>query len=419
MTLSIKKRYLIPYLFMLAVYLLFLVFALVLDTPGNIWEGLWRIAFSRSILISDYIEIGGIGATLVNAAIVGTFSVAMMLINGIRPNGAIIMALWLSTGFAFFGKNILNMFPITAGVWLVSKYQKEPFINYALNALLCATLSPVVSELSFMGALRFPLGIILGVLLGMFTGFIFPTIAASTVSAHSGYCLYNMGFAGGLIATFVISVMKSLGIEPQSASIWNREHTLELAVLMYLVSLALIVLGLFCTERETLIRTLRNMLKQPGRLVSDFFFQYKEAVYINMGVLGILSTTIILLFGGTINGPTIGGIFTIIGFGSFGKHPRNVLPLMAGAMLCTYFNRWDPTSPANTLAILFSTGLAPIAGQFGWVWGVVAGFLHVNMATHVVAINSGLNLYNNGFAGGLAAMLLVPLILAFRRDRDD
>ena len=59
------------------------------------------------------------------------------------------MSLWLMTGFSFFGKNLLNIWPIIIGVYLYSKYQKEPFLNYSLVALLSTTLAPAVSQLSF------------------------------------------------------------------------------------------------------------------------------------------------------------------------------------------------------------------------------------------------------------------------------
>lgn len=413
-----KLRFYTPYTMMLGMFLCFVIFAFIIDTPREIAAGLWRIITSRSVLITDYTALGGIGATLINSAVVGCTSILLVVVNGIKPNGAIIMALWMSTGFAFFGKNVFNMLPITFGVWLFARYQKEPFKNYALASLLCATLSPVVSEITFLGALRYPLGILWGVLLGMFVGFIFPSISSSTVVAHGGYCLYNMGFAGGLIATFVVSVMNSLGVGVEAVEIWSRDHNVVFAVFLYLISAALVAAGIALSEKDKLIHNLKKLISQPGRLVTDFYLLYKESVYINMGILCAMSTTIVLLFGGNLNGPTIGAIFTIIGFGSFGKHLRNVLPVMLGAILSTYFNTWDPRSPANTLAILFSSGLAPIAGQFGWLWGIVAGFAHVNLATHVVSINSGLNLYNNGFAAGLVAMLLVPLINTFRKDDD-
>ena len=65
------------------------------------------------------------------------------------------------------------------------------------------------------------------------------------------------------------------------------------------------------------------------------------------------------------------------------------------------------------LALLLSTTLAPIAGQFGMMWGIAAGFLHSSVALNVGIVYSGMNLYNNGFAGGIVAMFLVPLIQSF------
>jgi hypothetical protein len=123
-----------------------------------------------------------------------------------------------------------------------------------------------------------------------------------------------------------------------------------------------------------------------------------------------------LIFGAQLNGIALAGIFTIMGFGSFGKHLKNITPIMIGSSLSAFFNVWDFTCPANTAAILFSTCLAPIAGQFGWHWGIIAGFLHVNVAMFVNEFNGGVNLYNNGFAAGFVAMFMLPLITAFRKD---
>jgi hypothetical protein len=64
------------------------------------------------------------------------------------------------------------------------------------------------------------------------------------------------------------------------------------------------------------------------------------------------------------------------------------------------------------LPALFGTTLAPIAGQFGWLWGILAGFIHSSAALAVTGVHGGLNLYNNGLAAGLVAAVLVPVIVA-------
>ena len=66
------------------------------------------------------------------------------------------------------------------------------------------------------------------------------------------------------------------------------------------------------------------------------------------------------------------------------------------------------------LALLFSTTLAPVAGEFGIIAGLLAGYLHSSVALNVGIVYGGMNLYNNGFAGGIVAIFLVPVIQSIR-----
>jgi hypothetical protein len=121
-----------------------------------------------------------------------------------------------------------------------------------------------------------------------------------------------------------------------------------------------------------------------------------------------------LFLGLPINGPVLGGIFTISGFAAVGKTLKNSAPILLGSAIAAYINYHDPRAPLNVLAILFSTGLAPIASKYGWFVGILIGIIHVAIAHIVGDLNGGLNLYNNGFAGGLVAITIVPLIDFFR-----
>jgi len=198
---------------------------------------------------------------------------------------------------------------------------------------------------------------------------------------------------------------------------------------LYSIAVSLICCGLFAGDEDGLFKNtranLRNYIKffkHPGRLITDFYFLYKYSIYINMGLLCALATSVVLLLGAELCGITIAAILTITGFGCFGKHLKNVLPVMIGAFIAAYLNIWELTSPSNVAAILFASALAPIAGQFGWIWGLVAGFLHVGVAMFVGELNGGLNLYNNGFAAGLVAMFLLPVITVserMRREHED
>ena len=94
---------------------------------------------------------------------------------------------------------------------------------------------------------------------------------------------------------------------------------------------------------------------------------------------------------------TVGGILTLAGFGAFGKHPKNITPILIGVFIGSLAKPWNASEAAIVLAALFGTTLAPIAGQFGWHWGIVAGFIHSSAALSTGIALAGLNLYNNGF----------------------
>ena len=407
-----KKLY-SPYTVLSVIYIFFIFAAFFIDTPKNIIYGLKNIILSPDILISDYVEIGGIGASLLNSALTSILSMILLIIIGVKPNGSTIMSLWLMTGFAFFGKNILNVWPIIIGVFLYSKYQKEPFISYSLLAILSTTLSPAISQFMFIRDMPFIIGLIIGYIIGILIGFLLAPIASHAIKAHNGYNLYNIGFAAGLFATLFMAILRAVGINFETRLLWNKNSTFTFAIILFTVSIYLIVIGLI--NNKNYKKNFPKLLKQPGRLVSDFYLLYDKTCYINMGLLGILSTSLILLLNADLNGATTAGVFTIIGFGAFGKHIKNVVPILIGAILASIININPINSPSIILAILFSTGLAPIAGKFGFFIGIIAGFLHINMVMNVGYLHGGLNLYNNGLAAGLVAMILIPIITDLKK----
>ncbi len=409
---KIKRKMYFAYYLMLLYYLIFIIIGLVFDTPSNILQGFKNILFESNLLLTDYIELGGIGAAFINSGVLSILFILLLFYLGIKPNGATIAALWLISGFAFFGKNIINVWPGVFGVWLYSKYQKEPFLNYVLIALFGTTLSPAVNELIFMDVLPLPVSIFLGVLISIFMGFILPPLTSYCIRLHQGYNLYNTGFAAGLLGTLLMSVLRSFGIEFNSRLLWSTGNNNLFAILLLFMFISLLIIGY--VQNGYSFKHLDKILDQPGRLVTDFFLIYgKGPTFINMGSLGIFCTLLVLLIGGDLNGPVIGGIFTVVGFGAFGKHLFNVTPVIFGALLAGML-KGGVTSAGILLSILFCTTLAPISGHFGWIFGVLAGFLHVCVVSNVGYLHGGMNLYNNGFAGGLVAIILVPIITSFK-----
>jgi hypothetical protein len=309
------------------------------------------------------------------------------------------------------------MIPLTVGVWLFSKFMREPFTNFTLAALLVASVSPTVSELSFLGVLSMPVEIILGIILGFLIGFIFPSISASTVKIHGGYDLYNMGFAGGIVCMIGYAIIRNFDGEMPLAEIVSYGNTLTIAIGLYTLSVCLVLCGLFLGDTKENLIEFRELTKRSGRLVSDFYIEHGNAVFFNMGLMGIFSTSVTLLVGADLNGLTVAGIITIMGFGGFGKHILNIIPIMAGATIAAFVNMQYPGHFSNIVPILFSTALAPLAGQYGVVWGVIAGFLHLTIARHTSDLTGGMNLYANGFAAGFVAIVLIPVITALKKER--
>jgi len=401
----------------IAVSLLLMLLGIVLDDPANILPGLYRIVSMQDLLITDYVSIAGIGATLVNSALVTMVSIVIIKCSGDPLNGFTLVEMGLMAGFSLFGKNLFNIWPIILGTWLYAKYQKEPFGKYAGVALLATSLSPLVSYMA-LGSVHASLPS--GILAGITIGFLLPSLSAYTYKVQNGFNLYNMGFACGLLAMMIVPIMTAFGDHPDSALYWATGYNAAFAVVVGVLCVGFILTGLlFCKAPIWAVWAgYRRLLSTTGRAPSDYLRMFGPGpVLVNMGVNGLIGMGYIFLVEGDLNGPTLGGIFTIIGFSAFGKHALNILPVMAGVFLGAYGMHYTPDYPALQLAGLFGTTLAPIAGHFGWIYGVLAGFIHSALVLQTGGPVAGLNLYNNGFSGGLIAIVLYPVITAIARHR--
>jgi MFS family permease len=300
-----------------------------------------------------------------------------------------------------------------AGVWLYGKVAGKKLSEMAVYALISTTLAPIVSEVAFMNASFNVARIISAYGIGLFVGFIFPVVAVYVQGMHNYYSLYNGGIAGGFIATMFAGGLRSLGIDVVPENFWDTEHTRVMAFIAYTMAAALIIYGIVTEKGVNAFRKFKELLKEHDPYDCDYLAKYHNTCYINIGIMCIVATTMILLMGKPVNGPVLGGILTVSGFAACGKHLRNAIPVLVGSVIAVYLNHLEFDAHVNTLAILFSTGLAPIAGKYGWHWGVISGFLHVSIAVFVGEINGGLNLYNNGFAGSFITVLILPIIISF------
>ncbi len=400
-------------------YALYMViFGFLMDSPSQILKGLLKITMTPDLLITDYISVGGMGAAFVNAGLLALAFTLMIYMLGVDVNGLAVVAISLAGGFALFGKNIFNVWFVLLGVLLYCKFEKEPFKNHVLIGILGTAMAPMVTQLMFTTGHGTMQRFVLGAAAGILSGFILPPLSSYLLRVHQGYNLYNVGFAAGVIGTVMVSIFKSYGFLPESRVIWSTGNNLILGIWLGIMFFSMLALGWWSNGRS--FKGYFDIFQYSGRAVTDFVtLEGFGPTLINMGLLGYMSMAYILFIKGDFNGPTIGGIFTVVGFGAFGKHPKNVWPIFAGVWLGSVTKIWGANDPAIQLAALFGTTLAPIAGEFGPFIGIIAGFIHSSVVLNVGVLHGGMNLYNNGFAGGIVAAVMIPLIEAFGRRKEN
>jgi len=393
------------------------VAALLVDTPDAIVQGLKAIVMTEDALITDYVLVAGPGAALMNSAIVTAITISVLYLSGDILNGMTLVEIGLMSGFSLFGKNFVNIWPILLGSWLYAKFRREPAGGYAGIGLMATALAPVVSYIALDNGWGNP---VWGLAVGVVIGFIMPPLAMYTYKIQNGMNLYNVGFACGLVALICVPLMSSLGADPTVHYRWATGYEGMFAAMLGTLCVVLILAGLFFAGKPVWAAWAgyRRLLQTSGRAPSDYLRMFGPApVLINTGVNGLLGMAFILAVGGDLNGPTVGGILTIMGFSAFGKHALNILPVMAGVALGGFVMHWSLSDSAVQLACLFCTTLAPLSGYFGWPYGVLAGFLHSSVVLYTGSPVAGMNLYNNGFSGGLVAIVLYPTIMAIARHR--
>lgn len=371
-----------------------------------------RIITEPDVLITDYIAIGGIGAAFVNAGLIMLLTVTILYALKVEISGSSIAAIYLMGGFALFGKNLFNIWLIIIGVVLYAVVKKEKISQHIHTAFFGTSLAPVISEIFFGLDLSLPVKIIFGIIVGLSIGFLLPPLSASLFHVHKGFNLYNVGFTAGLLGTVYISIFRSYGFVSYSQLIWSQGNNMLFGILLSFLFLSMILLGFILNKN--IFTSLRRLFTYSGVAKSDFVIMedFGTALF-NMGLNGFAAMTYVLIIGGDLNGPSIGGILTVMSFGAYGKHLRNILPIFLGVAIGSMTKIWNIYDPHIILAALFGTGLAPIGGHYGWIYGVAAGFINSSVVLNSGILHGGMNLYNTGFSAGIVAAVMLPVIETF------
>ena len=403
----------IEYFMIFTLVMLFLL-AFICDTPMGILRGMKLIICSTDTLITDYIKLAGYGAAFFNAALLQLLAMTLIKITKIPYTGLTIVSVLLNLGFGLWGKNIVNVLPIIAGTFLYSALHRAKFARFVCIGLNATGLAPMISGMVWLLPFEPWLNLIVAVVIGLFIGFAVPPLAMHTTSMHMGYCLTNVGFASGVFAVVLYSVLRSIGLSSETVLVWTTG--IEPYALIVLTGYLLLTFfyGLWL-ENGSFVG-LKRITRHPGRAVADFIItDTPGATLMNMALLGLLGVFYVFIIGGDFSGPMIGCILILFAFGSFGAHIKNYPPVLLGVHLSTFFTIYEPDTPAIQVAAIFSVALAPICGQFGAVAGLAAGIIHVMMVMCTSQFYGGLNLYNNGFSAGWVAIIMIPIMESFMK----
>lgn len=407
----------VKYGFLLSIALLFASLAFVFNTPLEIYSGMITILTSPANLTTDYFALANVGATLCNSALLTVHSIGVIRMTRAKVNGPIIAAVFTVAAFSFFGKNLYNSMPIVIGAFAYARVTEVPAEKSLLAALFGTALGPLVSEITFNIGLPFPLGIFYGYLFGFIAGFVIPPLAKHFVGFTKGFSVYNVGFTCGVVGTMFTSLLRSTGRNIEPVSVISSGNNQAFTIIFLSLFTFMLISGLYLNSWT--LNGYSALLKHSGQLSTDFLKTNGFSVtLINMALLGYISTLYVLFHGGELNGPSIGGILTVVGFGAFGKHIRNVLPILIGVTLMGFLNDYDMSATSVVIAGLFGTTIAPIAGRYGTLIGILAGALHLSVVSNTGYLHGGINLYNNGFAGGFVAAIMIPLLEAVQYQQE-
>lgn len=392
---------------------------IVVDGFTRAVGGFFELQMLPARLISDYVEMRGIGAALINGALVGAVGMILVAATGVQISGPTYAAVFTMIGFGFFGKTPLNIAPILLGVYAAARLVGKRMQEYVLIGLFGTALGPMVSfvvcELGFSGLG----GIAAGFAVGIATGFFLPAVAVAMLHLHQGYNLYNLGLSCGFFGLFLASLARASGAAIDARLEWYSGGSTTLALLVPVLSLVLVAAGL-AMGGGGVLKSFWEIQKLSGRLPSDFMgLASVEGALANSGLLGLLGAGYVFAVGGDFNGPVLGGLFTVMGFGAFGTHLKNSWPVVIGVIASTFLFGESLAAPGPVLAAIFVTTVAPLAGQFGMLVGFAAGFVHFIMVSQTGPWHGGMNLYNNGFAGGLTATLFVAVLQWYETNRPD
>ena len=420
-------------LFFAVVTAAFLIAAVCMPDRAQMFTGLWNIMTNPSKLSSNYFSIGGLAGTFLNVGLVCLINLAVFHFTKATVNNVSTLAFLLTAGFCTWGINVLNVWPIFAGVALGCLIKKEK-LSAGANAMLFSTgVAPIVSEMLF----RYPhaeivgfnvLGIILGIVVGIAAGLLIPAGLPHSPKVHKGLDLYSAALPVGMTAFFFNGLFyKIMGIDvPGAPGDLAVASAPAINIFCGVLFALFVIFGLIMGGGKGYWNLLKNRHQ-----VNNVSGTCGNAVFLmNVGVYGLFILAYYNAIGANFNAVTLGLVFCMLSCCNSGSRPTNVWPIMLGYVVASFGAQWisgllggsfslSINAAAIAVGLCFASGLSPICDKYGWHYGFIAAILHYILVTLVPGIHGGFCLYNGGFTAVFVCILMVPVLEKFCKTKEE
>ena len=204
----------------------------------------------------------------------------------------------------------------------------------------------------------------------------------------------------------------------------NLSEGAFLKLLFAFLSAAFLIAAVCMPDRGTMLSGFWKILITPCKVTTNYFsLGGYAATFLNMGLVGLFSLLLFIVFKGTPNNVSTLAVILTIGFGSWGINVLNILPTMLGVVIYGLVKKEKLGALVN--AMLFSTGIAPLITEllvrypgteiigFNWLGlgltllvGFIIGFFLPAGLAHSPKVHKGFDLYSAALPIGMTAFFL-------------
>ena len=197
---------------------------------------------------------------------------------------------------------------------------------------------------------------------------------------------------------------------------------------VYGIAAFFLILGLLASrfDMAALAQGLWLIFRSSGILITDYIaLAGTGPTFVNAGLVILVTGALMDHYGLKLDGVGIMTVGFMAGFSMFGKNLVNMWFMLFGTRMYCRIKR---TGMKEHLTLsLMSTALGPIVSNLLFYQGVfsvqgliasfavgtVIGLVAPSLSTHTAGVLNDLSLYNGGFALGLLAMVICPVLKAY------